>query len=49
MYSGKPIDPKRFALNFDNAGFLMGVFSNLFPASRLLSQAFFNLTLPLSK
>ncbi|PLW15902.1 hypothetical protein PCANC_14282 [Puccinia coronata f. sp. avenae] len=49
MYSGKPIDPKRCALNFDNAGFLMGVSSNLFPAYRLLSRAFFNLTLPLSK
>jgi lysophospholipase len=49
MYSGKPINPKRCALNFDNAGFLMGVSSNLFTAYRLLSQAFFNLTLPLSK
>jgi hypothetical protein len=27
----------------------MGVSSNLFPAYRLLSRAFFNLTLPLSK
>ncbi|PLW30944.1 hypothetical protein PCANC_26695 [Puccinia coronata f. sp. avenae] len=49
MYSGKPINPKRCALNFDNAGFLMGVSSNLFPAYRLLLRAFFNLTLPLSK
>ncbi|KAA1085372.1 hypothetical protein PGT21_004963 [Puccinia graminis f. sp. tritici] len=49
MYSGKPMDPKRCALNFDNAGFLMGVSSNLFPAYRILSRAFFNLTVPLSK
>jgi lysophospholipase len=43
------MDPKRCALNFDNAGFLMGVSSNLFPAYRILSRAFFNLTVPLSK
>ncbi|OAV93288.1 hypothetical protein PTTG_09545 [Puccinia triticina 1-1 BBBD Race 1] len=49
MYSGKPIDPKRCALDFDNAGFLMGVSSNLFPAYRILARAFFNLTVPLSK
>ncbi|KAH9444832.1 hypothetical protein Pst134EB_025091 [Puccinia striiformis f. sp. tritici] len=49
MYSGKPMDSKRCALSFDNAGFLMGVSSNLFPAYRILARAFFNLTVPLSK
>ncbi|KAH9473830.1 hypothetical protein Pst134EA_000893 [Puccinia striiformis f. sp. tritici] len=47
MYSGKPME--RCALNFDNAGFLMGVSSNLFPAYNMLSRAFFNLTFPLGK
>ncbi|CAH7687773.1 lysophospholipase [Phakopsora pachyrhizi] len=46
MDAGQPANPRLCVTGFDNAGFMMGASSNLFPAYKQLLKFYYNVTLP---
>ncbi|MBW0470099.1 hypothetical protein O181_009814 [Austropuccinia psidii MF-1] len=49
MYLGKPKNIKECTMDFDNAGFMMGISSNLFPAYKKILQSYLNWAISFGK